>query len=225
MAAIGIAVISVLSLVYANLYSSVRQVQSKVDLLNTVAAIQLNLTNTANDARSWTATLNDTEHNASMACLRSQTCTTARSGALVLWSAETSNYKDLSKATYDGTNSAAGFTLSGRRCSEFTPDGNRACPLHVDLTWSTPGCSPAPCTPPVTITASIQYRPGRSFSPTLSLNEKQLKLSFVQKANASNIPCSGTVAEDEAILCTNPPVASYRLICTSTGFRCGQVYY
>lgn len=221
----GIAIVSILSIAYADMYSSARKLQQRVDLLNTITQIQMNMTNTANDAKSWAASLNDSRHNPSMSCLAKDQCAAAITPtAFVLWPASVTNYEHVSNAVYDGTNASAGFTLNGQPCSTFSTSGNKDCPLHVNLKWSTPGCTPTPCQPVVTVTADILFRPGTKSSFS-SVNENDLKLSFVQTSVGSPFPCSGAIPADEATLCASPPYPEDRLYCTPNGFRCGRVFY
>ena len=225
MAVVGIAMVSMVSLAYIDIYSSTRQIQGKVNFFNTISQIQLNITNTVNDANSFAATLADSAHNSNMSCISNRNCTTAISSTgFVLWPAGTTNYSYLAQSLYDGTSPSAGYTLSGQTCSTFSMSGNSSCPIHVNLAWSTPGCAPAPCSAAVIMTANILYRPGTD-SQFGSIDESQLALSFVQKSTSLAIPCSGAPPAPDAALCSSPPYPEYRLLCTATGFKCGQVYY
>jgi hypothetical protein len=227
MAIVGISVISVLSFAYAGVYAATQKLQSKVDFLNTIAQIQLNIANTVNDSNSWQVTLSDSNHNSAMNCIATKTCTAAMEPTgFVLWPAQTTNYSDsnLAEAIYNGINPSAGYTLSGQPCSRFSASGNGSCPIHVNLKWSTPGCTPAPCSPSVEITADILFRPGAN-STLGSINESHLALNFRQKSVETAIPCSGIPPAKEVALCQHPPYPGYKMYCTATGFRCGRVYY
>jgi hypothetical protein len=223
---VAIGVISVLALAYVDLQISIKKAQARVDSLNTISQIQLNIANTMNDANSWGATIADSSHNSSMACLANQNCTAPVSSTnFVVWPAGVTNYSDLSAAVYNGISPTQGFRLNGQPCTTFSMSGNDSCPLHVDLKWSTTGCGPAPCSAPVSITANILYKPVTPGAIGL-LNESLLTLTFHQRSSlTASDPCSGPAPTSEAAFCASPPYSNYRLICTSTGFRCGQVYY
>lgn len=241
MAVIGIAVIATVSALFADIYATARTEQNKVDLLNTIAQIQLTIVNTVNDSNSWNTTISDTHRNSSMGCISAQNCGVVNPTPFVLWPAggatggSTSSYpsstggytisSNTSNAVYDGTNASAGFTLTGKACSTFSSTGSPDCPLHVDLKWSVPtACSPAPCTPVVWITANVTYRPGPHATIT-NINENLLKLTAIQQLSSTTIPCSGSVPSSELAICQSPPYQGDAIVCTATGFRCGQVFY
>ena len=223
-AVIGIAAISALSLAYANVYASVRQAQAKNDFLNTVSQIQLTIANTVNDANSWKATVGDGSHNSSMTCIASRNCTSAVAAtSFVLWPASESTYASLSTAIYDGTSASRGFTLAAKPCSTFSLSGSADCPIHVTMKWSTTGCTPAPCDAPITVSINILYRPAGS-SVFGQIDETRYTLSFLQASNTSIDPCAGSPPSTEVSLCATPPYSGDSLVCTGTGYRCGQVY-
>ena len=223
--AVGIAIVTAVAMAYANMYASVRKVQAKVDFLNAVAQIQLTLANTANDANSWARTTSDSTNNSSMNCIQNQNCTVAvNATGFVLWPAGTTSFTNLSDAVYDGTNASSGYTLTGQPCTTFSTSGNRQCPIHVNLTWATPGCGPAPCQAPITVAAEILFRPGAG-SAVGDINESHTTLSFTQNSSTSGDPCATPVPPSEVATCASPNYSNDTLICTSTGFRCGQVYY
>ena len=222
-AVIAIAIVSALSVLYANVYASIRQAQTKNDLLNSISQIQLTIANTANDANSWAATLGDSSHNSTMNCIALQNCTTAVGPTeFILWPASESSYTTLTNAVYNGTSASQGFTRTGQPCTTFSLSGNADCPLHVNMTWSTPSCVPGSCQ--ITITADILYRPGPGVSGAALINESRFTLSFIQASNTSNDPCASPAPPAEVSTCLTPPYPADHLICTGTGYVCGQVY-
>lgn len=222
---ISIAVIMVLVIAYADAYRSVRRSRAHVNFLNAVAQIQLNIRNTVNDPGSWTTTANDATNNPTMACLSSRTCALPQPPQdFVLWPAGVPSYGTLTLATYDGTNPAAGFDLDGKSCTGFSGSGSATCPIHVILKWSTPGCTPTPCDAPVTVQADVQYRPS-GLAAFGTINEALLTLTFDQKLTGVSSSCTGQPPPAEVSTCASPPYSHDQLICTSTGWRCGTVYY
>lgn len=223
LALIGISCVAILELALAQIEASANRTQAKLNLLNVVSEIQLRIWNTVNDSNSWAVTTSDLAHNAAMGCLLSGPCPAVASTNFVLWPAGTSSYAKLASATYDGTNSSAGFTLAGVPCSSFKKTGSPDCPLHVDLKFSASACATGPC--PVWIDADIWYRPGTTSSGNGTINEANLKLGFPQTSTHYQVSCSGPIPSAEAAACAPPPYTDDSIVCTGSGWRCGRVYY
>jgi len=225
MAIIGIATVSVLALAYANSYASIRKVRASLNTLNLFSQIQLNLRNTIDDHDAWQATIADPA-NASMSCILSRSCTSdVPPTAFTLWAPGVTNYSDRAKAVYDGQNASAGFALDGNRCFTFSASGTSACPVHVELTWQAQACSPAPCDAKISIQSKILYRPDPTTSSVLKVNESKLAILYDRKEAGSSTNCLNPASPNEALICASPPYPDDQLVCTSSGLKCGRVYY
>ena len=222
---IAMAVVLCLALAYANAYREVRKARSHVNFLNAVAQIQLNIRNNVNDPGSWATTIADTANNPSMACISAQSCTTPTAPTnFILWPVGVPSYTNKSLAIFDATDATAGFDLDGNSCNTFTTTGNVNCPIGITMKWSTTGCTPAPCQPPITVQADVMYRP-TTFDSFGQQNEALLTLTFQQSLVGAATSCSGAPPPAELALCTPPPYPHDKLVCTAGGWRCGTVYY
>jgi len=229
------AIIAVLAVAYAESLVSAQQTRAKLAFLNLTAELQTRIRNTANDANSWTVTISDLTNNSSMACISTDSCTSPVGPTpFVLWPAGVTASHQKMLAVYDSTNPASGFTLSGKSCSSFNENGSSDCPVHVNMTWSTVGCSPAPCKAPILISADVLYRPlsvktasgaNSGVEALGAVNEKNLSIEFYQSSVNPSVACSGNIPPNEAALCANPPDPNDKIVCTANGFRCGQVFY
>jgi type II secretory pathway pseudopilin PulG len=221
MALIAIGIVAILSFTLARSFVPQTQAQTKINFLNVASQIQLQIRNASNDPQSFAATVTDTTNNPGMDCLPTNTCPpqTART-PFVLWPAGTTNFTDKAAAIYDGTNPSAGFTLDGAKCTTFSMNGNANCPLHLNLKWTTCGTA---CTPAVTITADVIYRPGTS-STSFTVNDANYSLQFVQAMIGSSDPCAAAPSASEVAICQPPPYPQDKLFCLPSGWQCGQVY-
>lgn len=212
MALIAIAVVAALALGYTDVYTSTRKAQTKLNFLNTVAQIQMNIRNVVNDPASWASTVGDTNYNG--------TCPGAGEAArgFRLWP-PVADYSDPAKALYDGKNPSDGYTLEGRRCTGYSAQGSATCPIHLDLSWS--------CSAGVTsISTKFYFTPDASTDVGPVNEANYLTGTFIREPAELVSSCSGLVPADVATACSSPPSGTgYQIYCTSDGWRCGRIYF
>ena len=234
-ALIGVVVAGVIISYVASSYASSKRVQAKINFLNLVAQLQLNIRNTVNSDPAWQTTIAYPPNNAVGSptmtdCFAKFSCASPASPQkFTLWPA-LPDTTDLTQAIFDGLNSSAGFTLNGDKCDATTggflqsaadPNfGNPKCPISVRLRWSVkPGCvSQATCI--AVITADILYSPGPN-PPLGAINAQNYSFTFDQAGPGY---CAGAPALAEQLACTHPPSTKDYLYCTTKGWKCGQVY-
>ncbi|WP_374028934.1 type II secretion system protein [Bdellovibrio bacteriovorus] len=71
----------------------------------------------------------------------------------------------------------AGFTLQGEPCNQYSPTGNDACPLRVEVFWRA-GCTPATCSNAVVASGRILAEEFVSLRFTYSPSSSERKFSF-----------------------------------------------
>lgn len=222
-ALIAMAVFSGFILSVAQMQKTNKQMQKKIDTSNIISQIQTNIINTINDKNSWTNTLRDSANNGSMNCITSRNCGPVTETTFVLWSSNSTTYTNTEFAVNNSNSATAGYTFSGKVCNTFTQSGNSDCPIKINMTWSTIGCSPAPCDSEVMIRLGVLLKPSGDLN-YLRIRDDSFDVVFKQTSINTSLPCSGMPDMVEIAKCTNPVFADYKLICTRSGYKCGQIY-
>jgi Tfp pilus assembly protein PilV len=148
------------------------------DLRNTADLTKESLIALISNQTSWDAT-KTVPKNKFMQCLVQKNCTNGSGGPFSL-------YDSNGALVYDSLNPAAGYTLDGRTCYNYSPKGDDTCPIRYDLSWSA-GCNeaiyPGSCkTPTELITITFKFTP-KSQSLRAALGTvNTLKLGVVNQA-------------------------------------------
>ena len=207
--AIVVALIAMLSMslicvVVYGYFLNLQKNQNRQNLLKTVSQIQANIANTIYSDDAFSKTILITNNPIPPAGSWVQFKLLDANGTIV----------------YDSTNPQSGFSAGGTACYTWSSSGSPSCPLHLDLQWQqVPNCVPLG-PPAIKFMGTYTYSPGGEAQTPINWQYYSGQLSVCRPIaiqSSSNFNCAGA-----------PPTSSCSApetwYCSSTGWKCGQVY-